>query len=317
MHPAFRRLYYYAKPYIPENVRVRVRRVQAKRIVKNSSDVWPISESAGRKPAEWPGWPGGKRFALVLTHDVESQLGVDRCRSVMELELSFGVRSSFNFIPEGGYQTPKELRDELVRNGFEIGVHDLRHDGKLYASRSAFRQNAAKINEYLRDWGAVGFRSGFMHHNFEWLHDLEVLYDASSFDTDPLEPQPDAVDTIFPFWVPNERGGGYVELPYTLPQDSTLYRLLQEQTIDVWKRKLKWIAQHGGMALLNLHPDYAEFGNMGRRGQYPHCAYIDFLEHVKAKYSGVYWQPLPKQVAEFYRQTRTSQSAIVHGAETA
>jgi peptidoglycan/xylan/chitin deacetylase (PgdA/CDA1 family) len=225
----------------------------------------------------------------------------------MELEMSLGVRSSFNFIPEGSYDTPKELRDELARNGFEIGVHDLRHDGKLYANRSAFRQNAVRINQYLQEWGAVGFRSGMMHHNFEWLHDLETLYDASSFDTDPLEPQPDGVDTIFPFWVADGKGGGYVELPYTLPQDSTLYRLLQERSIDIWKRKLKWIAHRGGMALLNLHPDYAEFGNRDRRGEYPHTAYSDFLEHLKSHYAGAYWQPLPKELAEWYREHHRNQ----------
>ena len=31
---------------------------------------------------------------------------------------------------------------------------------------------------------------------------LNIAYDASTFDTDPFEPQPDGVNTIFPFWVP-------------------------------------------------------------------------------------------------------------------
>src|SRR6516164_8618023 len=38
---------------------------------------------------------------------------------------------------------------------------------------------------------------------------------------------------------------GYVELPYTLPQDSTLFILLGEKTTNIWQRKLDWIAQHG------------------------------------------------------------------------
>jgi peptidoglycan/xylan/chitin deacetylase (PgdA/CDA1 family) len=289
---------------MPEALRLGLRRIQARGIVHKSKDAWPILKSAGVTPANWSGWPNGKQFALVLTHDVESQLGVNRCRSVMEVELEFGMRSSFNFIPEGSYATPKALRDELVNNGFEVGIHDLHHDGKLYLNRSAFTENARKINDYLRDWGAVGFRSGFMHHNFEWLHDLNVTYDASSFDTDPLEPQPDGVNTIFPFWVSDGKGGGYVELPYTLPQDSTLYRLLEEQSIDIWKAKLDWLVERGGMALLNLHPDYAEFGNFQRRGEYPHTAYIDFLEYVKANYTGAYWQPLPRELAAFYRESQ-------------
>ncbi|HOD73717.1 MAG TPA: hypothetical protein PKM13_04165, partial [Candidatus Bipolaricaulis anaerobius] len=41
-------------------------------------------------------------------------------------------------------------------------VHDLRHDGLLYRSRKAFARDAQRINRHLCEWGAVGFRSGFM-----------------------------------------------------------------------------------------------------------------------------------------------------------
>ena len=54
----------------------------------------------------------------------------------------------------------------------------------------------------------------------------------------------------------NHARSGYVELPYTLPQDSTLFLLLCEKTTDIWRRKLDWIAAHGGMALIDTHPDY-------------------------------------------------------------
>ena len=120
------------------------------------------------------------------------------------------------------------MRDELAQNGFEVGVHDLRHDGKLYWRRTEFPENARSINGYLKAWHASGFRSGFMLHNRECLNGLDIEYDASTFDTDPFEPQPEGVNTIFPFWVPRPGGGGYVELPYTLPQDSTMFLVLQE-----------------------------------------------------------------------------------------
>ena len=41
-----------------------------------------------------------------------------------------------------------------------------------------------------------------MLRNLDWLHDLDVQYDASTFDTDPFEPQPDGRHTMFPFRVP-------------------------------------------------------------------------------------------------------------------
>jgi glycosyltransferase involved in cell wall biosynthesis len=273
-------------------------------------------------PENWPGWPEGKKFAVVLTHDVESKAGLHTCPSLMQLELDLGFRSSFNFIPEGNYRVPSELREELTATGFEVGIHDLKHDGHLFASHREFKRRAVRINDYAREWGASGFRSGFMMRNLDWLHDLDVQYDASTFDTDPFEPQPDGGHTIFPFWVPRPNDGfvnhqrstinsssrGYVELPYTLPQDFTLFSLLRETTVDIWLRKLDWIAQNGGMVLVDAHPDYMAFSGTPSRkgGEYRVELYKQLLEHVRSKYSGEYWQALPREVAAFVFQTKNA-----------
>ena len=196
------RIYYRLKPFIPQPIRTVVRQRIAARVRLNVADKWPILPGSERPPQNWTGWPEGKKFALVLTHDVESAVGLRKCRELMQVEMGFGLRSSFNFVPEGGYRVPIELREELTRNGFEIGIHDLRHDGRLFASRREFDRSTPRINHYLKDWGAVGFRSGFMFHNLEWLHALNIDYDMSTFDTDPFEPQPEGRHTIFPFWVP-------------------------------------------------------------------------------------------------------------------
>ena len=300
------RVYYRIKPAIPRAIRLWIRRCLALHKRNRVRDIWPIAPGSQQPPPNWSGWPDGKKFALVLTHDVESQWGVDRCRQLMRLEKSLGFQSSFNFVPKGTYEVPEQLRNELVRNGFEVGVHDLRHDGKLYRTRGEFEKNAELINQYLREWGAVGFRSGFMLHNLNWLHDLNIEYDASTFDTDPFEPQPDHRNTIFPFWMPAPEGsknprGGYVELPYTLPQDSTMFLLFREKTPELWQRKLDWVAQHGGMVLLNTHPDYMDFQNNHSIGEYPVRMYQEFLEYVRAKYEGQYWHASPREVASFVR----------------
>ena len=256
---------------------------------------------------------GGEKFAFVLTHDVESRIGLGKCQSLMQLEMELGFRSSFNFVPEGGYRVPGELREELTDGGFEVGIHDLKHDGHLFASHRGFKRCAVRINDYVREWGASGFRSGFMLRNLDWLHDLDVQYDASTFDTDPFEPQPDGRHTIFPFWVPRPTGssingqepgsnssskGGYVELPYTLPQDSTLFLVLRETTPEIWMRKLDWIVEHGGMALVDVHPDYISFsGSRPTTTEYPVALYREFLTYVKTRYAGQYWHALPREVA--------------------
>jgi hypothetical protein len=311
------RLYYTIKPYLPWEIRMAVRRFSVRGRRKAHRSVWPILESAGRTPPGWKGWPGGKSFALVLTHDVEGAHGLAKCQRLAEQELRLGYRSSFNLIPEGSYVVRPALRQWLTQQGFEVGVHDLQHDGKLFRSRRSFEEKAQKINRHLKNWGAVGFRSGFMLRNLDWLHQLEIEYDSSTFDTDPFELQPDGAGTIFPFWIslPAEarssgarsvdarvNGGdkprGYVELPYTLPQDSTLFLLLQESSPEIWMRKLDWIAQHGGMALVNVHPDYLRFDGEAKSPKTsPIAFYTDFLKYVHERYAGAYWNALPREVA--------------------
>jgi hypothetical protein len=143
-----------------------------------------------------------------------------------------------------------------------------------------------------------------MFHNLEWIKDLDVLYDASTFDTDPFEPQPDGVGTIFPFWVQGSGGGGYVELPYTLPQDSTLFLVLRELTIDVWIKKLEWIAANGGMALLNVHPDYINFDGKVSASEYPADLYESFLKYVFNNYRENCWFALPREIAKYLSEFR-------------
>ena len=333
----FRRFYYTVKPMLPWHVRMAVRRYVAMRALRRHRDVWPILPGSEKPPAGWPGWPDEKKFALVLTHDVEGEAGLEKVRPLMELEMQLGFRSAFYFIPEGEYRVPAALRGELVRNGFEVGVHDLYHDGKLFNSRKSFSEHAAKINRYLNEWGAVGFRAGFMLNQLDWLHQLDIQYDTSTFDTDPFEPQPEGVGTIFPFWVGNcsatkarpltgELGSdpgdmleepnsastentsrfrsGYVELPYTLPQDLTVFLLFREQTNEIWRRKLDWIARHGGMALVDVHPDYLHFDGDQRADRSVSVTfYAELLRYIRENYGTSFWHALPCQVAAYVRES--------------
>jgi len=140
-----------------------------------------------------------------------------------------------------------------------------------------------------------------MYHDLEMLHDLNIEYDASTFDTDPFEPQPDGMGTIFPFLVPGSKGqNSYVELPYTLPQDFLIFILMKERNIDIWKKKLDWIAENGGMALLIAHPNYMSFNENTCFEEYPVRYYTEFLEYVKSRYKGEYWHALPREVSRFW-----------------
>jgi len=300
---SLRKIYYKLKPFIPRRLQVSLRRINIDLNQGKYKDIWPIYNKASRALEGWTGWPNKKQFALVLTHDVEAGRGQERCLDLMNLEKKLGFRSAYFFVP-GICKNYLPVHDELKRNKFEVGIHGLFHDGKLFQSRNVFQKRAVLINHFISKWKVLGFRSPAMHHDLTWIHDLNILYDASTFDVDPFEPQPDGVGTIFPFIVNNGLSGkSYVELPYTLPQDFTLFILMRQKNIDIWKRKLDWIAENGGMALVITHPDYMHIG--GKKlsiEEYPVEYYLDFLSYIKNRYENQYWHALPKEIAQFWKR---------------
>lgn len=316
------RLYYEIKPFLPFRIRNELRRWSVRRKLAEVGDIWPIDPTAGVTPDGWPGWPDGKRFAVLLAHDVETEKGLENVKPLVELEESFGFKSVFYFVPEK-YRTPRELRDYLQDHGFEVGIHGLKHDGKLYKSRTIFRKRAERINHYLKEWRVCGFRSPLMQHNLEWLHDLEIEYDASTFDTDPFEPQPDAIQSIYPMWIyppagsgERSRNDGYIEIPYTLPQDSTLFLLLENAGIDVWRKKANWLIEKGGLVNVTIHPDYIDLRNNGTvTGKYPLKLYTEFLKYLKNHFDGQFWQPTPAQLAVWFKKMHLDRS-FNHGDST-
>jgi hypothetical protein len=302
--------FYSVKPLIPRWIQLELRRGRARWQARHVQNRWPISESTAAAPPTWPGWPDGKRFALVLTHDVEGQTGVQRCQKVADIEESRGLRSAFGFVPLR-YQTPEGLRSELKQRGFELMVHDLYHDGKLYRDLRTFAKRRDAINNFLKEWGTRGFSSGAMHHNLAWTSRLDIDYSVSTYDVDPFEPQSCGLGRIFPCWVhpPTGESSGFVEMPYTLPQDFTLFVLMREKKNSIWCRKLDWIAENGGMALIKTHPDYMVFPDERNRVEgYPVEWYTDFLDYVASRYKKDVWITTPSAVARYWRSLASNHS---------
>lgn len=305
------KIYYQIKPFIPRYLQILLRQRLIQLKMLRYKERWPIDKNAGGHPNDWCGWPEGKQFSLVLTHDVDTERGLNRCRRLIEIEEELGFRSSFNFVPER-YNLDSYILSFVRRKGFEIGLHGLCHDGKLYQTKEIFMSRAIKINEYLQKWNAVGFRSPVMQYNLAWIHELDIQYDASTYDTAIFESESRGVGTIFPFWVcKSDNQNGYVELPYTLPQDFYLFVIMKNKNIDIWKEKLDWIAIKGGMALLNTHPDYMNFGK-GKTGieEYPYEFYIDLLRYIQKKFEGKYWHVLPNEMAKFWSQNFNKSTAV-------
>lgn len=297
-----KRLYYDVRAVLPAKARAILRQLLVAGRRNESPLHWPIEEryvlyqfemvrhllsNRGLDSARYLHfWPDGKRLAFVLTHDVETKHGQQFVREVAGLEESLGFRSSFNFVPEL-YPVDTGLLHELRGRGFEVGVHGLKHDGRLFSSRATFEKRAHRINRYLDEWGAVGFRSPMTHRNPEWMQSLEIEYDSSFFDTDPFEPIPGGTMSIWPFMM-----GRFVELPYTLVQDHTLLITLGETTPRLWLDKVEFIRRYSGMALSLTHPDYL-------REPKRLAVYGQFLRAMREQND--YWHALPREVARWWR----------------
>jgi len=305
----FKRAYYLAKPLLPRGLCRNLRRLSRTATERSFGLRWPIEdryarfqwaiaqevlERVGRKAASHIHfWPQGHEFAFAITHDVETADGQAFARTVADLDAHYGFRSSFNFVPEG-YRLDWKLIDELRDRGFEIGVHGLNHDGNGFSSYAEFMRRAERINGYARELGAVGFRAPLTHRNPAWMQALDIEYDLSFFDTDPYEPIPGGTMSIWPFMI-----GHFVELPYTLVQDHTLIKVLQESTPAIWLRKLPFLRRYHGLALVGTHPDYLMDTTTWQ-------VYADFLKAMRAQ--GDFWHALPRDIARWWRARSAAES---------
>jgi ribosomal protein S18 acetylase RimI-like enzyme len=297
-----KRFYYVLKPALPRALTRRLRRVYGSRRQPGDRLGWPVEatyvrfqqevvsqllEATGAESLPYIDfWPSGRRYAFVLTHDVETAEGQAYVPAVADLDAAFGFRSSFNFVPER-YRVDHGLIEDLKARGFEVGVHGLKHDGRDFASEIEFRKRAKRINHHLRELGAVGFRAPLTLRHPAWMQALEIQYDTSFFDTDPYEPIAGGTMSIWPYQL-----GRFVELPYTLAQDYTLASVLGELTPRLWLEKLDFIRDNHGMALLNTHPDYLLTPATSR-------IYSEFLRAMSEDRD--HYHALPREVASWWR----------------
>jgi hypothetical protein len=134
------------------------------------------------------------------------------------------------------------------------------------------------------------------------MQSLNMEYDSSFFDTDPFEPMPGGTMSIWPFTI-----GRFLELPYTLPQDCTLFNVLGKESTAIWQEKLTFIKKHNGMALMLVHPDYSGSGPARQH-------YADLLKEVRE--AGDYWHALPREAASWWKARSARQSDLYESFPT-
>jgi peptidoglycan/xylan/chitin deacetylase (PgdA/CDA1 family) len=301
-------LFYRLKPVIPRRAQIFARRARARRLRQRHWGEgrfprWPIEpvlvtwreaqlrkqlrQSAGERVPVLGSWPHGHKFAYVLTHDVEGPRGLPQIEPLLEIEARHGMVSAW-FLVADDYPVEPGLLDRLRAAGCEVGLHGLHHDGRLFESRKRFERQLPEIHRYLREWGAEGFRSPGAHRQAGWMPELGSSYDSSFHDTDPFDAQPGGCCSILPYFL-----GDLVELPITLPHDFTLFELLGERDIGLWREKVRWIVEHGGLVNVLVHPDYALTEERLRH-------YDELLGFLESLDGG--WHALPRDVAGWWRR---------------
>jgi len=236
-------------------------------------------------------WPDGYLSCAIMTHDVETSAGRDFCSQLMLLDERRGIKSAFQIVPEERYEvTPAFLRSFQER-GFEVNVHDLNHDGDLFNEREQFLQRARRINEYVRKYSAVGFRSGVLYRNPDWYEAFEFSYDMSIPCVAHLEAQRGGCCTTMPFFI-----GKILELPLTTSQDYSLFHLLDDYSLEIWMRQIRIIMEGHGLISCIAHPDYL----IKKRARRSYESLLDFLAHLRARAN--LWLPLPRDVNQWWRE---------------
>ncbi len=310
-------LFYKAKPLIPRSVQLAMRRRLIKRQGEPDFPRWPF-ESAGSDLLRiaiadellargtdavrfrWF-WPEGAAAAVTLTHDVESAAGLARAPEVASWEERRGLRSSFNVVSEW-YPVDMRTVAELAERGHEIGSHALYHDRSLFASRESFEQQLPLLRQAAERLGAVGFRSPATHRVIEWLKELPFSYDCTMSHSDPFEPIPGGTATVWPFFF-----GDVLELPYTAPQDHTLFNLLGQRDSAIWRGQLERIVECNGMFQAITHPDDEYLGSSRIA-----TAYGELLDAIAVRED--VWVALPREIDEWWRRRVTDPAPPDDGA---
>lgn len=313
----FHSIYYLLRPIFP--IRLRQRLQQAVfRARRNDFPSWPVdstvdnilaalmelairASSAEEIPFIWF-WPDGNKATIMLTHDVEQQIGAEHCQMLMDLDESFDLKAAFQVIPERRYTGVEELVTSIRARGFEVNLHDLDHDGRLYENLRGFRERARKINAHGRKYDMRGFRAGAMHRNQSWFELLDFEYEMSVPSVSHLEPQRGGCCTVMPYFV-----GNLLELPLTTVQDYAVFYILRHRSIDLWKQQIEIISAHHGLIGFILHPDYV----VGERERKLCTELLRYVSELRGQRN--LWTALPGEISRWYRQRSQMQLVRENG----
>jgi len=314
-----RSMYYAARPLMKVAFRRRLQKLYFRHRENSPFPRWPVdvsveniserllvfamkSRNIDRLPFIWF-WPKGLPSCTIVSHDVETEAGLRFCGDLMDLNDSFGIKTSFQIVPEERYAIPDVLIQSFHERGFEINIHDLNHDGHLFRNRMEFLARAKRINSYARQYGAQGFRSAVLYRNVDWLGALDIAYDMSLPNVAHFDPQKGGCCTVRPFFI-----GNILELPLTTTQDYTLFHILEDYSVTLWKEQISLIQKKNGLISFIIHPDYCIEPDARR----VYAELLQLLDQMRTKQET--WIALPREVAAWWRQRSEMELVFAGGS---
>jgi hypothetical protein len=301
-----RKTYYAMRPFLPTSVRKHLQRMALRGWDRARFPGWPIDQTVDRLfdemmacairansgqpiPFIWF-WPDGYSSCATMTHDVETGAGRDFCATLMDLDDTFGIKSSFQLIPEVRYEVSDEFLRTLRERGFEINVHDFNHDGDLFRNREEFLRRVARINDYGRKFRSAGYRSGVLYRNLDWYEFFDCSYDMSVPNVGHLDPQRGGCCTTKPYFI-----GKILEIPVVATQDYTLFNILRQYSIDLWEQQIELVLEQHGLISFIVHPDYL----LEKRARDVYSSLLERLAYLRQQ--SKMWIPLPRQLNDWWR----------------
>jgi peptidoglycan/xylan/chitin deacetylase (PgdA/CDA1 family) len=311
LSPRILNLYYRCKPVLPRALQLSVRRRWMTFQGTPGFPRWPHDDSVERLIRFYGAcvlrarccseisfrwfWPNGNHAAAILTHDIEGVSGMRNALRVGEIEEQHGFRSSFNIVGDS-YPIDWGVLRELSARGHEIGSHSLHHDRSLFSSRAEFERQLPSLRRSVTELGASGFRSPATHRVPEWFAELPVDYDVTMSLSDPYEAQPGGTCSAWPFFI-----GPILEMPYTLPQDHTLFTLMERRNSSLWVEQMLRVKRGFGLIQCLSHPDVGYLAD--RRNE---ISYREFLEALRSQDD--VWHALPREVSRWWRARAAGES---------
>jgi len=237
-------------------------------------------------------------------------------------------------VSESGIRLPFDISSVIENLRRENYVKQLNHGQDRLAHNTLIRDAYYFMREllpvwtrrylqraYFKDWQNLAFPHWPVDFTVDSLHEAFLLLTmrAQGCDKVPfiwfwpegasglpnvahLEPQRGGCCTVMPYFV-----GRILEIPLTTSQDYSIFHILNDYSIELWKKQIDLIQQKHGLLSFISHPDYL----IDRHSRKVYKSLLAYLREIIHR-DGI-WETVPGEVDRWWRARREMQLVEDHG----